>query len=63
MRHTFAAELDRLPADQRALVANAAEGALAWGFWNDLGVAELAPADARATVRCVLVALLGFHAG
>jgi AcrR family transcriptional regulator len=60
--HTFGAELDRVPIDQRALLANAAEGALAWGFWNDLGVADLPPAEARATVRCVLVALLGPHA-
>jgi TetR/AcrR family transcriptional regulator, regulator of autoinduction and epiphytic fitness len=54
----FAAELRALPAPQRAVITNAVEGVLAWGFWNDLRVGELPPAEARATLRAVLDALL-----
>ena len=55
---TFGAELNALAPPERVVLANALEGVLAWGFWNDLGAADIAPAEARATVRCVLVALL-----
>ena len=58
VERTFATELDALLPPARVVLANALEGALAWGFWNDLGAADIDPAEARATVRCVLVALL-----
>jgi TetR/AcrR family transcriptional regulator, regulator of autoinduction and epiphytic fitness len=59
VEQTFAPELATLPPPERAMLTNAVEGVLAWGFWNDLGVSDLPRAEARATLRTVLVALLG----
>ena len=59
VRNLFAPELEALPADRRAAVADAAATALLWGYWNDLRTMGRSPVEAGATLRELLRALLG----
>jgi hypothetical protein len=56
--HTFATELDRIPAEERAVVLDALQGALAWGHWNDLRTYGLSMDEATGTLRVTIRALL-----
>jgi TetR/AcrR family transcriptional regulator of autoinduction and epiphytic fitness len=56
----FSAELDRVPADERPVVAAALAAASAWTYWEALRAHQkLGVGRARAAMRATLAALLG----